>query len=41
MSTLDVAKPAGLELMEVIRDGATPPAALLLGLEINAVLEAP
>lgn len=41
MSTVDVAKPAGLELMELIRDRAMPPppAALLLGLDIDAVLE--
>ena len=34
-----VAKPAGLELMELIRDGQLPPppAALLLGLEIDEV----
>ena len=41
MSTLTVTKPAGLELMELIRDGELPPppAALLLGLEIDAVSE--
>jgi uncharacterized protein (TIGR00369 family) len=41
MSTLTATKPAGLELMELIRDGALPPppAARLLGLEIDAVSE--
>jgi uncharacterized protein (TIGR00369 family) len=41
MSAVAVDKPAGLELMELIRDGQLPPppAALLLGLEIDEVSE--
>jgi len=41
MSTIDTDKPAGLQLMELIRDGELPPpaAALLLGLEIDDVSE--
>ena len=41
MSTLTTEKPAGLQLMELIRDGELPPppAALLLGLDIDAVSE--
>ena len=39
MSTIATDKPAGLQLMELIRDGELPPppAALLLGLEIDEV----
>lgn len=39
MSTITTAKPAGFQLMELIRDGELPPplAALLLGLEIHDV----
>lgn len=41
MSTISTAKPAGLHLMELIRDGELPPppAAVLLGLEIDDVSE--
>ena len=41
MSAVAVDKPAGLELMELIRDGQLPPppAARLLGLEIDEVSE--
>lgn len=41
MSTIATDKPAGLQLMELIRDGELPPppAALLLGLEIDDVSE--
>ena len=41
MSTVDIEKPAGLVLMELIRAGEVPPpsAALLLGLEIDDVSE--
>ncbi len=41
MTTIATDKPAGLQLMELIRDGELPPppAALLLGLEIDDVSE--
>lgn len=41
MSAVTTAKPAGLQWMEAIRDGEVqpPPAATLLGLEIEAVAE--
>lgn len=41
MSTLTTDKPAGLQLMELIRDGELPPppAAVLLGLEIDEMSE--
>lgn len=41
MSTISTDKPAGLQLMELIRDGEMPPppAAVLLGLELDDVRE--
>jgi uncharacterized protein (TIGR00369 family) len=41
MTVVDLDKPAGLQLMEAIRDGemTPPPAAILLGLEVDAVSE--